>query len=214
MRRKSSLVETKKFQAIAAAKAPRESRLDPLSDKSHDGTCAAQVESNLVLNGVVFQNGILNYSFPAGEQIRESQLQMIIPESGYLERMAELGRLQLETQNMTTPSSCPAHKRNAKKRERTRTVWPPPTHLQKAHAHYAPHHIIPLPPPTLSFPKIFISAKAQTSRQDRVMPPRRTRQPPTHNLSWFSTPQRQVVLHQVHGLINERDRRDRRVAMT
>ena len=114
------------------------------------------------------------------------------------------------TKNMTTPSSCPAHKRNAKKRERTRTVWPPPTHLQKAHAHYAPHHIIPLPPPTLSFPKIFISAKAQTSRQDRVMPPRRTRQPPTHNLSWFSTPQRQVVLHQVHGLIDERDRRDRR----
>jgi len=101
LRRKSSLVETKKFQAIAAAKAPRESRLDPLSDKSHDGTCAAQVESNLVLNGVVFQNGILNYSFPAGEQIRESQLQMIIPESGYLERMADLGRLQLETQMVT-----------------------------------------------------------------------------------------------------------------
>jgi hypothetical protein len=101
LRRKSSLVETKKFQAIAAAKAPRESRLDPLSDKSHDGTCAAQVESNLVLNGVVFQNGILNYSFPAGEQIRESQLQMIIPESGYLERMTELGRLQLETQMVT-----------------------------------------------------------------------------------------------------------------
>ena len=41
------------------------------------------------------------------------------------------------------------------------------------------------------------------------MPPRRTRQPPTHNLSWFSTPRRQVVPHQVHGLIDERDRRDR-----
>jgi hypothetical protein len=101
LRRKSSLVETKKFQAIAAAKAQRESRLDPLSDKCHDGTCTAQVESNVVLNGVVFQNGILNYSFPAGEQIRESQLQMIIPESGYLERMTELGRLQLETQMVT-----------------------------------------------------------------------------------------------------------------
>jgi len=32
LRRKSSLVETEKFQAIAAAKAPRESLLDPLSD--------------------------------------------------------------------------------------------------------------------------------------------------------------------------------------
>ena len=43
------------------------------------------------------------------------------------------------------------------------------------------------------------------------MPPRRTRQPPTHNLSWFSTPQCQVVLHQVlHGLIDELERRDRR----
>ena len=42
------------------------------------------------------------------------------------------------------------------------------------------------------------------------MPPRRTRQPPTHNLSWFSTPQRQVVLHRVHGLIDEHDRHNRR----
>ena len=42
------------------------------------------------------------------------------------------------------------------------------------------------------------------------MPPRRTRQPPTHNLSWFSTPPRQVALHQVHGLIDARDRLNRR----
>jgi len=71
----------------------------------------------------------------------------------------------------------------------------------------------PLPPPPLSFTKIFIYATHKTSRHEhilRVMPPRRTHQPPTHNLSWFSTPRRQVVLHQVHGLIDERDRRDRR----
>ena len=41
LRRKSSLVETEKFQAI-----PRESQLDTSRDKSHDVTCAAQVESS------------------------------------------------------------------------------------------------------------------------------------------------------------------------
>jgi hypothetical protein len=56
-----------------------------------------------------------------------------------------------------------------------------------------------------SFPE-----QRHSTDQHWVMPPRRTRQPPIHNLSWFSTPRRQVVLHQVYGLINERDRRDRR----
>ncbi len=38
------------------------------------------------------------------------------------------------------------------------------------------------------------------------MPPRSTCQPPTHNLSWFSAPRRLTTIHQVHGIIDERDR--------
>ena len=114
--------------------------------------------------------------------------------------MIEVGRIvQLRgptppyphTKNMTTPSSCPAHKRKAKNEKEQEPLCHHRSISKKAHAHYTPHHIILLPPPTL------------------IMPPRRTRQPPTHNLSWFSTPRRQVVLHRIHGLINERLRRNR-----
>ena len=111
---------------------------------------------------------------------------------------------------MTTPSSCPAHKKNATKQERTKNRLAHQS-ISKKDARYAPHHP-PLSILTLLHKNLHL-CKAQTSRHEhilRVMPPRCTRQPPTHNLFWFSTPQCQAVLHQVHGLIDECDRRDRR----
>ena len=103
--------------------------------------------------------------------------------------------------------SCPQEKRNKTRKNKNRLAHRP---ISKKHPRYAPHHPPPSTPTLLH--KNLHLCKAQTSRHEhilRVMPPRRTRQPPTHNLSWFSTPRRQAVLHQVHGLIDKRDRRVR-----
>ncbi|KAL3770631.1 hypothetical protein ACHAW5_007086 [Stephanodiscus triporus] len=57
--------------------------------------------TGLVSNGVAFQNGNLQISFPEGTQISESQLHMIIAKNEYQERMTELGRLRFEAQMVT-----------------------------------------------------------------------------------------------------------------
>jgi hypothetical protein len=124
--------------------------------------------------------------------------------------MIEVGRIvQLRgptppyphTKNMTTPLSCPAHKRKAKKRERTRTVVPPPIHLQKStctlhppsyhpppstHAHNAtqthpstshPQLILVLHPPTPGRPPPN-SRTHQRTHPSQSSPPRKV--PPPH----------------------------------
>ncbi len=78
---------------------------------------------------------------------------------------------------MTTPSSCPAHKKNATKRERTRTVWPTDPYPKSMHA---TSPTTPLPPPPLSFTKIFIYAKHKDMNTfSQTHPPTPTNLPPT-----------------------------------
>jgi hypothetical protein len=107
----------------------------------------------------------------------------------------------------TTPSRCipvsPFHKNHEHppvlptrkhKRKKEKSVWPTNSSPQKASTH--PHY--PLPPPTLHTSTNLHFTKHKTSRHEhilRIMPPRRTRQPPAHNLSWFSAPRCWATLH-------------------
>ena len=112
---------------------------------------------------------------------------------------------------MTPPSSCLAHTRNCKNTRKHKYRLAPTDPSPKKRAR-EPHHHPPPFTPTLLHKKSSLH-KHTTSRHEHtlwVMPPRCTRQLPTYNLSWFSTPSCQAVIHQVHGLIDARNRLNRR----